>query len=345
MASNSVLLIYTGGTIGMVKNPEDGALKPFNFDEIHTQVPELRRFNVDIDAIAFDNPIDSSDIKPKIWQQIAKIIEDNYELYSGFVILHGTDTMAYTASALSFMLKGLAKPVIFTGSQLPIGEIRTDARENIITAIELASAASIDLKVVPEVCIYFDYCLYRGNRSSKINTNKFKAFASPKFPALAEAGTRISFHPSAILNPTKEKFSVNYSLEEAILTLKLFPGILQSVYEPILRSNHFKLLILETFGSGNASTDDWFLNAISDLIQKNIPVINVSQCLGGVTQQGRYETSKKLKSCGVIDGLDLTYEAVVTKSMHILPMSNNVKEFKTLFEKNISGETGFFESY
>ena len=293
--SAKILLIYTGGTIGMVQSHATGALKPFDFKHLKNEVPELMRLSVTLESISFKEPIDSSNMHPRIWIQLAEIIETNYQKFDGFVILHGSDTMAYTASALSFMLENLGKPVILTGSQLPIGIIRTDGKENLITAIEIAAAKINNQPAVPEVAVYFEYELYRGNRTLKYNAAHFDAFKSPNYPVLAEAGVNIEYNSNYILKKSKKKLIVHKQLDNDIVILPLFPGISKKITSSILQITGLKAVVLHTFGAGNAPTEEWFINEISQAVKSNVIIYNVTQCLEGSVIQGKYETSSLLK--------------------------------------------------
>jgi L-asparaginase len=313
-----ILVIYTGGTFGMMYNQE-GVLVPFDFASIFEQLPILKNLFLEISVVSFDPPIDSSNIDPSHWITIGKIIQENYETNDGFVVLHGTDTMAFTASALSFMLEGLTKPVIFTGAQLPISEPRSDARENLITALDIASAKKDGKALVPEVAIYFDDELLRGNRSKKTESMQFDAFDSGNYPPLAKAGVKIDYNFSVIQHPRNDEgLRFRCKLEHNIAILKLFPGLTQTVVSSILRSPELKAIVLETYGSGNAPTLPWLIDELAKAIQRGIIVVNISQCSGGRVLQGRYETSKALQEIGVISGVDMTTEAAVTKLMLLL---------------------------
>lgn len=335
---SKVLLIYTGGTIGMMHDPVTGSLKPFNFKALTNQIPELKKFEVDLNSISFKHPIDSSDMHPDIWVQIVDIIKKNYDLYDGFVILHGSDTMSFTASALSFMLENLAKPVVLTGSQLPIGTIRTDGKENLITAIEIAAAKRNGKPVISEVCVYFEYKLYRGNRTLKFNSEHFDAFKSPNYPHLAEAGVEISYNQMAIAKPSGKALKVHTELNNDIAVLHLFPGISKKITTAILHTPGVKAVILLTFGAGNSTTKEWFINELQAAIKKGIIIYNVTQCQQGRVVQGMYQTSSHLKQIGVVGGQDITFESAVTKLMFILGQKLPKEKTKKLLEANLRGE-------
>lgn len=339
MANKSVLIIYTGGTIGMVNDPETGALCPFNFEQIAKAVPEIKEFGFSIDSYTLPEIIDSSDLKPALWAELCHIILENYDKYNGFVILHGTDTMAYSASALSFMLDNLTKPIVFTGSQLPIGTIRTDGRENLIAALEIATATIEGKAVVPEVSILFGAKLFRGNRTTKINAESFDAFQSFNYPPLAEIGIHIHYNYGAIdYSPRQEAISGFTSMDTGIAILQLFPGIQIELIDAVINTPGLKGLILETYGSGNAPTDTLFLKKIKEASQKGILIYNVTQCQGGTVEMGRYETSRELLNYGVSSGYDITIEAAICKMMHLLAKYKDPNEIKKYLNSSIKGE-------
>lgn len=323
----------------MVEDPVKGSLKPFDFQKIMMQIPELRTYGYRIESVCFDPPIDSSDINTGTWTRLAETIEEYYNDFDGFVILHGTDTMAYSASALSFMLEDLAKPVIFTGAQLPIGSLRTDGKENLITSIVIAAAREYGKPVVPEVCIYFESKLTRGNRTSKFNAEHFNAFSSPNYPALARAGVHLRFSREFIRTPGKfPELKVHKKLDSHIAILKLFPGLAENYLDSILEIEGLKGIILETYGAGNAPTGEWFLSRIKKACKKGIIVMNVSQCSKGAVEMGRYETSRKLANAGVVSGYDATIEAALTKLMVLLGQDLEEEEVKMLLNKSLRGE-------
>ena len=334
----SLLIIYTGGTIGMIKDPKTGSLRPFNFEGIYDQIPELKRFHYHLDFHCFDPLIDSSDMQPAHWVELAEIIEKNYETFDGFVVLHGSDTMAYTASALSFMLENLNKPVVFTGSQLPLGVLRTDGRENFITAIELAAASEDNTPLIPEVCIYFENQLMRANRTMKYNAENFNAFVSPNYPVLADVGVYLKYNRHHILKPNFKKLRVHKNMNNRVAILKLFPGISKEVVESILGIPGLQAVILETFGSGNAPTESWFLEILEKYTEKGLYIINVSQCAAGTVEQGKYDTSLKLMEIGIISGRDMTTEAALTKIMYLLGENLSPGKFRAIMNFSLRGE-------
>ncbi|MEG9327214.1 asparaginase [Salinimicrobium catena] len=337
--SSDILLIYTGGTIGMVKDFETGALKAFNFDELLQNIPELKLLEHNIETVSFSKPIDSSNMRPSFWLQIAELIEENYDKYDGFVVLHGSDTMSYSASALSFMFENLSKPIIFTGSQLPIGDLRTDAKENLITSIQIAGLQRHGRPVITEVGLYFEYKLYRGNRTTKINAEHFQAFASLNYPPLVESGVHLAVNEQALWKPNRRrKMKLHKGLDDRIALIKIFPGINRSLLEHIFAKEDLKGVILETYGSGNAPTEEWFVDLIRKTISKGIVVVNVTQCIGGSVAMGQYETSTQLKKIGVVSGKDITTEAAVAKVMYLLEKELSPKVFKTIFETSLRGE-------
>lgn len=345
-SKKKLLLIYTGGTIGMIRNPKTGALETFNLDHLQKHVPEINEFDYVINNIQFEPPIDSSDMTPQLWAKIARIIDSNYDDYDGFVILHGTDTMAYTASALSFMLENLAKPVILTGSQLPIGVLRTDGKENLLTAIELAAAQDeTGRPMVPEVCVFFGQHLYRGNRCTKSNSEHFKAFASYNYPYLAKTGININYNTAAIRKPLPSSwdkgirpFKVHYEACPDVVALTLFPGITMKLIEQIMLMDNIKGVILRTYGSGNAPTSPGLVEVIRKASAAGKVIVNVTQCQSGGVSMGLYETSRQLIQAGVVSGHDMTVEAAITKLMVLFGQGFRPSEVRMLMNANLAGE-------
>lgn len=338
---SSVLLIYTGGTIGMKEDPEDGALKPFDFSGIVEEVPELRKYALRIDSFTFEPLIDSSDVEPALWQSLAALIRDRYDQYDGFVVLHGTDTMAYSASALSFMLDNLTKPVIFTGSQLPIGRPRTDGKENLISSVEIAAAKdSHGRSLVPEVCIFFNSQLFRGNRSTKMNATGFDAFNSPNYPPLATAGISIKYNNGFIHYPKEpwSSFSIHTELDTRVSILKVHPGITPEIARHFLCSDATRATIIETYGSGNAISKPWFIEIVSEACRMGKVILNVTQCPVGEVNMDIYATGRALKDAGVVSGFDITTESALGKLFYLLGANQDNARVKALLDKNLKGE-------
>lgn len=340
MATQSnLLLIYTGGTIGMVEDPETGALHPIDFAQLRNEIPELKKFDCNIVVKSLKKPIDSSNMNVLVWKELLGIIEKNYNQYDGFVIMHGSDTMAYTASAMSFLLENVNKPIIFTGSQLPIGKIRTDGKENLITAIEIASAMENGKPVVPEVAIYFEYALYRGNRTTKVSAENFEAFQSPNYPLLAEAGVHIKYNRFAIRKGDDKPLIARKNIVDNVASIKVFPGLRKDVFKAISNLPNLKGLVLETFGSGNVPSDSWFAEEVQRLDNRGVIVLNITQCTTGSVIQGKYETGVHLEQAGVLSGADMTFEAAITKLMYLLSCAElSFEEKKEYIEKNMRGE-------
>jgi len=336
----ALLVIYTGGTIGMIQDPQTGTLAPFDFDHIYQHIPILEKVHYRIDNHCFDPVIDSSEVKPAFWQELTGVIAKNYERYDGFIVLHGTDTMSYTASMLSFMLENLNKPVILTGSQLPMGMVRSDGRENFLTSIEIAAAAIEGTPRVPEVAVYFENQLFRGNRTTKFNAEDFNAFVSENYPILAEVGVHIRFNDAVIRRPNFRNLKPHTALVENVAILKLFPGISEAVVRSITGIPGLKGLILETFGSGNTPTDPWFIQALKEAIDQGLVICNVTQCKGGTVETGRYVSSLQLEHIGVVSGLDITTESAVTKLMFLFGQGYSAEKVRELFSKPLRGEMG-----
>lgn len=336
----AILIVYTGGTIGMIKDYQTNALKAFDFSQLIDKIPELKQLDCNIKTVSFETPIDSSNMDTDAYVKIAKIIYNNYASFDGFVVLTGSDTMSYISSTLSFMFKNLKKPVIFTGSQLPIGDLRTDAKENLITSIQIASAKENGIPIIQEITLYFGYKLYRANRTTKINSERFEAFTSMNYPPLAESGVHLKFNKQHLLTPktNNSKLLLTEKLVSDIIILKLFPGITKETIIAILNTPNIKGVILETYGAGNTPNSQWFTTTLKDTIDKKIPIVNVTQCIGGKVILGMYETSTTLKKIGIINAKDMTTEAALGKMMHLLALNLTPKVFKRYFESAIIGE-------
>jgi L-asparaginase len=338
--TDKVLLIYTGGTIGMGRNPNTGALEPLDFNHLISCIPEFQYIETSIDVYQFTPPIDSSDMTPRLWAQLVRIISERYEQYDGFVILHGTDTMAYTASALSFMLENLTKPVILTGSQLPIGQLRTDGKENLVTSIELASLHHLDgTAIVPEVCIYFSGRLLRGNRSTKQNADGFNAFDSFNYPHLCDAGVNFTFHDHHIMRPDFTKQMIPHTaMDPNVVVFSLFPGIQDNIVRHVLDAPELRSIVMRSFGSGNAPQSQWMIRLLKEASSRGVIVVNISQCIAGCVEMSRYDTGYQLKNAGVISGRDSTVEAAVTKLMYLQARYNDHHLIRNYMSRSIVGE-------
>lgn len=335
----NILVIYTGGTIGMFQDPDTQSLRPVDFNELSDYIPSLDLFDFNIDAHSFEPIIDSANMQPEFWTRLAKLIQERYESYDGFVILHGSDTMSYTASALSFMLQNLNKAVVLTGSQLPLGMPRTDGRENFITALEIAAAQDEEgTPLVPEVSIYFENHLFRGNRTYKFNAENFEAFRSVNYPALAHIGINIKYHHNYIHKPNFKRLRIREQLCDAVTIIRLFPGLNKEVLQAMLGAKGLQAAVLETYGAGNAPTEKWFVDSLKEALERGIAIVNISQCRGGSVEMGKYETGAALRKIGLIDGKDMTVEAAVTKLMVCLPLAKNIQDVKQMMESSWSGE-------
>lgn len=337
----SILLVYTGGTIGMKQDPVSFDLRPFDFSQILEEVPELKKFGYTIDTYSFDPVIDSSDVNIEFWKKLTRLIEEHYDWYDGFVILHGTDTMSFSASALSFMLGDITKPVVFTGSQLPIGMLRTDGKENLISSIEIAASKDSDgHPMVPEVCIYFESQLYRGNRTTKYTAENFRAFRSANYPVLAEAGIHLKFNTSCIRYPKNwnQPLKPVYDLDPSVLIIKVIPGMKQEILDTLVCISGIRAIILETYGSGNAPSGQWFTDCIKKAVDRGVIVLNITQCQAGRVDMDAYSTGKSLKKIGVTGGSDCTTEAAVAKLFFLLGQYPDNETVVNFLKKNIRGE-------
>lgn len=338
---SSILIIYTGGTIGMKTDEKTGTLVPFDFSGIYEEFPSLKRLNVDLEVHTLSPVIDSSNVAPENWVTLAELIRDNYRCYDGFVVLHGTDTMSYTASALSFMFENLSKPVVFTGSQIPIGVLRTDGRENLITAIEIAGAKGADGRpLVPEVSLYFQNHLFRANRTTKRSAEALSAFYSFNYPPLADVGVNISYNHALILHPetTDEELRLSTRLSTDICVIKLFPGLSEAILRAVLSAPNLKAVVLETYGAGNAPTSAWFIDLLKEAIERGVLILNITQCKGGCVSMELYETGMALLQIGVLSGYDMSTEAAVTKLMVLLGQDRPLEETKSLLKTALRGE-------
>lgn len=340
MYASKVLLVYTGGTIGMNRNPQTGALEPFDFEHLRSFVPELEHFQTEISVYQFNPPIDSSDMSPKLWTELVHIISDHYDEYDGFVVLHGTDTMAYTASVLSFMLQNLTKPVVLTGSQLPIGQLRTDGKENLITSVEIAAARHQDgTAIVPEVCVYFNGHLMRGNRTTKQSAEEFNAFESFNYPHLADAGVEIAYHEEFIHQPNFRKPMVpQFRLDANVIIFSLFPGVREDLIRHIIATPNLRSIVMRTFGSGNAPQSPWLLGALRQGTAAGKVIVNISQCMQGAVEMSRYDTGYQLKEAGVISGRNSTVEAAVTKLMYLQGKYDDNEQVRKFMNQSLCGE-------
>lgn len=338
--NSKILLVYTGGTIGMNRNPQTGALEPFDFEHLLNRVPELKQFSTEIKTYQFTPPIDSSDMSPSFWVDLVQLIANSYDEFDGFVILHGTDTMSYTASALSFMLQNLTKPVILTGSQLPIGQLRTDGKENLITSIEMAAARHQDgTPIVPEVCVYFNGHLMRGNRTTKQSADEFNAFESFNYPHLADAGVNINYHEEFIRKPDYHKpMTPMYDLDPSVIILSLFPGAREDLVRHMIEAPNLRSIIMRTYGSGNAPQSPWLLSALKEATNRGKVIINISQCLQGRVEMGRYDTGYQLQEAGVVSGYDGTVESAVTKLMFLQGRYDSPEMVRKMMKQSICGE-------
>ena len=337
---SKVLLIYTGGTIGMNRNPQTGALEPFDFEHLLQNVPELKQFDTEIATYQFSPPIDSSDMSPRLWTDLSHVIADRYGDYDGFVVLHGTDTMAYTASALSYMLENLTKPVIFTGSQLPIDQLRTDGKENLITSIEIAAAKDDNgHALVPEVGIYFNGRLLRGNRTTKQSADGFNAFESFNYPHLVDAGVNIVYHHERILQPDWERpMTPHYRLDNNVIIFSLFPGVREDLIRHIIHTPNLRAIVMRTFGSGNAPQTPWLINALREGSRNGKVIVNISQCMQGTVEMGRYDTGVRLQEAGVVSGYDSTVESAVAKLMYLQSHYDDPEKVRYYMNRSIRGE-------
>lgn len=338
--SNRVLLIYTGGTIGMGRNSKTNALEPLDINNLLAQIPELKQIKTAVDVFQFDTPIDSSDMNPILWAELVKIIDERYNRYDGFVILHGTDTMAYTSSALSFMLENLTKPIILTGSQLPVGQLRTDGKENLITSIELASIKNEEgVSPIPEVCIYFSGHLYRGNRTTKQNAECFNAFESFNYPHLCDAGVNFRFAFHHILKPDFSKRMIAHKeMDPNVLVFSLFPGMQESIMKHLLESPELKSIVIRSYGAGNAPQQEWITDLLKKATERGVVIVNISQCVAGKVEMSLYNSGYHLLKAGVVSGMDSTIEAAVTKLMYLQARYKDPERIREIMKTSICGE-------